>query len=75
MVPLTGTPGEGLLYPRLEAGPSGLRKPSCALVDQLRSVDKSRVLQVFGPVRTEELKVLDDGLCRFLGLHKPTTAP
>jgi len=52
-----------------------LRKPSFALVDQLRSVDKSRVLQVFGPVRTEELKVLDDGLCRFLGLHKPTTAP
>ena len=75
VVPLTGTPGEGLLYPRLEAGPSGLRKPSFAQVDQLRSVGKSRVLQVFGPVRTEELKALDDGLRRFLGLHKPTTAP
>ncbi len=75
VVPLTGTPGEGLLYPRLEAGPSGLRKPSFALIDQLRSVNKSRVLQVFGPVRTEELKALDDGLRRFLGLHPPTTVP
>ena len=35
VVPLTGTPGEGLLYPRLEAGPSGLRKPSFALVEPL----------------------------------------
>ncbi len=72
VVPLTGTPGEGLLYPRLEPGPSGLRKPSFALVDQVRSVDKSRVLRLYGRVRPEELRALDDGLRRFLGLHEGT---
>ena len=74
VVPLTGRPGEGLLYPRLEPGPSGLRRTSFALVDQLRSVDKGRVLQVYAPVRTEELKALDDGLRRSLGLREPTAA-
>jgi len=39
-MPITGTPGEGPLYPPLAPGASGLRKPSFALVDQLRSVDK-----------------------------------
>lgn len=43
VVPITGTPGEGALYPRLKPGASGLSKPSFALIDQLRSVDKSRV--------------------------------
>lgn len=38
-------------------------------------VERGMLLQVFGPVRTEELKALDDGLRRFLGLHTPTTAP
>jgi len=71
VVPLTARPGEGLLYPRIEPGPSGLRKTSYALVDQLRSVDKGRVLQIYAPVRTEELRALDDGLHRFLGLREP----
>ena len=39
VVPLTGTPGEGALYPSLAPGPSGLRQPSWALFDQLRAVD------------------------------------
>ena len=42
VVPLTGTPGVGALYPPLAAGASGLRKRSFALVDQLRSVDNAR---------------------------------
>ena len=71
VVPLTGRPGEGLLYPRLEPGPSGLRRTSFALVDQLRSVDKGRVLQIYAPVRPEELRALDDALRLFLGLHEP----
>jgi mRNA-degrading endonuclease toxin of MazEF toxin-antitoxin module len=72
VVPLTGTTGEGLLYPRLEPGPSGLRKTSYALVDQVRSVDKNRVLRIYAPVRDEELRALDEGLSRFLGLRRPT---
>ena len=48
VVPVTGTPGEGLLYPPLTPGESGLAKKSFALVDHLRSVDKRRVRSTFG---------------------------
>ena len=37
VVPITGTPGEGALYPELSPGTSGLTKTSYALIDQLRS--------------------------------------
>src|SRR6266700_3442424 len=47
VVPVTGTPGEGLLYPSLAPGRSGLAKKSFALIDQLRSIDKQRVRSVF----------------------------
>lgn len=68
VVPLTGTPGEGLLYPPLPPGPSGLAKRSFALIDQLRSVDKRRVRRVFGLLAPEEIKGIDEGLAAFLGL-------
>lgn len=42
VVPITGTPGEGALYPALSPGKSGLTKTSFALIDQLRSIDKRR---------------------------------
>jgi len=48
VVPVTGTRGEGALYPELAPGASGLAKASWALVDQVRSVDKRRVKRVFG---------------------------
>ncbi len=34
VVPVTGTPAQGALYPDLAPGASGLTKPSTALVDQ-----------------------------------------
>ena len=34
IVPVTGIPGDGLLYPALAPGPSGLAKKSFALIDQ-----------------------------------------
>ena len=68
VVPLTGTSGEGALYPNLLPGPSGLRQPSWALIDQLRAVDKRRVTKVFGVVLSEELAAIDDGMRLFLGL-------
>ena len=71
VVPITGRPGEGLLYPGLEPGPSGLRQPSFALVDQLRSVDKSRVVRVYSQIRKGELEALDEGLRGYLGLQTP----
>lgn len=68
VVPVTGTPGEGLLYPPLAPGQSGLAKKSFALIDHLRSVDKRRVRRVFGELAREEMAAIDEGLALFLGL-------
>ncbi len=68
VVPITATPGDGALYPELSAGESGLRRDSWALVDQIRSVDKRRVLRVFGALPPDELRAIDEGLRLFLGL-------
>ena len=68
VVPVTGTPGEGLLYPPLAAGRSGLSKKSFALLDHLRSVDKRRVRSVYGELAPEEIDAIDAGLVAFLGL-------
>jgi mRNA interferase MazF len=68
IIPVTGTRGEGALYPPLNPGRSGLKKTSHALVDQLRSVDKRRVRRIFGRVAQAELDAIDQGLALFLGL-------
>ena len=68
VVPVTGTAGEGLLYPPLAPGPSGLAKKSFALIDQLRSIDKRRIRRVFGELAREEMTAIDEGLMLFLGL-------
>jgi mRNA interferase MazF len=67
LVPITGTPGEGLLYPPLAPGKSGLAKRSFALIDHLRSIDKRRVRRVFGELAAEEIAAIDEGLAVFLG--------
>lgn len=68
IVPVTGTPADGALYPMLEPGSSGLRKVSFALVDQVRSVDKRRVRRVYGRVSADELRRISEGLMLFFGL-------
>jgi mRNA interferase MazF len=68
VVPITGTQGEGLLYPTLAPGPSGLAKKSFALIDHLRSIDKRRVRRVFGELAQAEMSAVDEGLAVFLGL-------
>lgn len=68
VLPITGTPGHGALYPALRPGPSGLAKTSYVLVDHIRSVDKRRVRRVFGTVAAEEMNAIDEGLASFLGL-------
>jgi mRNA interferase MazF len=68
IVPVTRTPGRGLLYPRLEPGGSGLKEVSFALCDQILSVDKRRVARVYGSVSAAELAAIDRGLRGFLGL-------
>jgi mRNA interferase MazF len=68
VVPVTGTPGEGALYPELSAGRSGLTKRSYALIDHLRSIDKRRIRRIFGLIKNNELAAVDQGLALFLGL-------
>jgi mRNA interferase MazF len=76
IVPVTGTPGAGALYPALAPGACGLTKTSYALIDHLRSVDKRRVRRAFGPLAPGELRAVDDGLALFLGLgDRPEPAP
>jgi mRNA interferase MazF len=79
VVPVTGTPGEGLLYPPLAPGQSGLAKRSFALTDQLRSIAKRRIRRVFGELAREEMASIDEGLAAFLGLgdrlHGADAAP
>jgi mRNA-degrading endonuclease toxin of MazEF toxin-antitoxin module len=72
VVPVTGTPGEGALYPMLSPGGSGLTKASYALIDHLRSIDKRRIRRMFGRIATDELALIDDGLELFLGLAAPS---
>lgn len=72
VVPITGTPGEGALYPALAPSDSGLRKPSWALIDQVRAIEKRRVRTIFGQLSAGELATIDEGLRLFLGL---TQAP
>jgi mRNA interferase MazF len=58
VVPVTGTSATGALYPSLAAGSSGLTKPSTALVDQLRSIDKQRIRKRYGQVSPQELEAM-----------------
>lgn len=70
VVPVTGTRGEGALYPELAPGSSGLTKTSYVLIDHLRSIDKRRIRRIFGQVSSRELAAIDDGLELFLGLNR-----
>lgn len=73
IVPITGTSGEGALYPELSPGKSGLAKTSYALIDHVRSIDKRRIRRVFGQVTRRELDAIDQGLELFLGLASRIT--
>lgn len=75
VVPVTGTPGEGLLYPPLAPGHSGLAKKSYALIDHLRSIDKRRIRRVFGELEREEIAAIDEGLALFLGMGDRLNGP
>jgi len=70
IVPVTGARGEGILYPTLSPGPSGLAKQSFALIDHLRSVDKRRIRRVYGELPGEEVAAIDEGLAMYLGLGR-----
>ena len=64
VIPVTGTSATGALYLSQAAGPSGLIKPSTALVDQLRSIDKQRIRKRYGQISPQELEVMTFWLVR-----------
>lgn len=68
VVPITGTLGLGLFYPEISPGRSGLLKKSCALVDQIRSIDKRRIRTIYGEINALEMTAIDEGISSFLGL-------
>ncbi|HEX5137931.1 MAG TPA: type II toxin-antitoxin system PemK/MazF family toxin [Planctomycetota bacterium] len=68
VVPVTGTATKGILYPRLAAGTGGLKKESFVLVEQIRSIDKRRVVRVYGTIGGAALEAVDQGLALYLGL-------
>lgn len=68
IIPLTSRQIFGALYPRVEPGQSGIRESSSALIDQLRSVDKRRVIAIAGSLTTLEMEAVDQGLRLYLGL-------
>jgi len=73
VVPLTGTEGRGALYPRIPAGTGGLRKESWALTDQVRSIDKCRVVAAYRVLDPASLQAVDEGIRLFLGLAPAET--
>jgi mRNA interferase MazF len=68
VVPVTGTAATGILNPRLAKGTGGLRRESFALVEQVRSIDKRRVIRVYATIGAAALAAVDQGLALYLGL-------
>ena len=68
LVPLTGTPLTGPLYPRLPRGTAGLLKDSWALTDQVRTADKIRIRGLLGDVPASQMADINRALRFFLGL-------
>ena len=75
VVPVTGTPGDGLLYPPLAPGQSGLARKCFALIDHPSSIDKRRIRRVFGELSLEEMAAVDEGLAVFLGIASRLRGP
>ena len=68
VVPLTGKEGRGALYPKIPAGSGGLRKDSWALTDQIRSIDKRRIVAAYRSLEPADMDAIDEGVRLFLGL-------
>lgn len=68
VVPLTGTTSLPPTYPVIQPYPRGLTKASSALVDQVRCIDKQRVVSQFAPLPHADMKRVDEALRRVLGL-------
>jgi len=70
VVPLTRTAGKALLYPCIPAGHGSLRADSYAMADQVRAVDRKRILGEIGVIPDEDLRLVETALVAFFGLGR-----
>jgi mRNA interferase MazF len=56
------------IYVRIKKGDGGTTKESCALCDQIRTVDQRRFRTVFGTLSAEAMAEIDAALLISLGL-------
>lgn len=68
VVPLTSRQGLGHLYPVVQPYPRGLTVASTVLVDQIRAIDKMRVMSQLAQLPAGELIGIDVALRRVLAL-------
>ena len=70
VIPITSSVGK--IYPFetfLPSGESGLTKNSKAKCNQIRTIDKKRLLKSFGKVSPEKLKEIENALLIHLGMY------
>lgn len=70
VIPITSSRGK--IYPFetfLPSGESGLSKNSKAKCNQIRTIDKKRLLKSFGKVSPEKLKEIEKALLIHLGIY------
>jgi mRNA interferase MazF len=72
VVPMTSDKGQAWaiaspdLYPRFAVGVAGLRSPSIALLDQVRTIDVSRIVAYRGSLTPKEYEPILVGLQRII---------
>jgi len=58
VVPLTTTPSDNPIRPRVDPPDGGLREPSWALPDMVRSIDRSRLIERWGTLAPATLHAI-----------------
>ena len=66
VVPLTSSPRA--LPPLIVPVPSAGKTESMALCNQIRTIDKSRIIKHLGAVSLEDLSAIESGVCKVHGL-------
>ena len=66
VLPLTSSPRA--LPPLIVPVPSAGKTESMALCNQIRTIDKSRIIKHLGAVSLEDLSAIESGVCKVHGL-------
>jgi mRNA interferase MazF len=69
VVPFTSNAALGTIYPVVQPYPGGLVKPSTALIDNIRGIDKTRVVRQYSAVPDSDFKRIERAVASVLGLR------